>query len=282
MLGAPAHAADSDVVATIGSEKITEGDLSQAGGELEQQFQQLPPEQRKLAILSALIDIKSLAQEAAKAKLDKDPAVQSRLAFLRERTLHNAFFEKNGVATVTDAELKARYDKEVAAMKPVDEIHARHILVKTKEEADAVIKQLEGGADFVKLASEKSSGPSGSEGGDLGFFGPGQMVPEFEKAAFALKPGEYTKTPVQTQFGWHVIKVEEKRKAEAPAFDTVKEQVRQVVMREKYMQIVQKARDELKVVYVDPKVKAQVESLEKQAASGAAAGAAPAPAPAGQ
>ena len=114
-------------------------------------------------------------------------------------------------------------------------MHARHILVKTKEEAEAIIKELDAGADFAKLAKEKSTGPVRPEGGDLGFFSPGQMVPAFEKAAFALKAGKYTKEPVKTQFGWHVIKVEEKRNAPPPEFDQVKDQVRQLVLREKYM-----------------------------------------------
>lgn len=276
-----AFAADGDVVAKVGSQSITEGELKLAEADLGEQFGKMPPEQRKLAVLSALIDIKSLAQEAEKAKVGDDPAVKARVAFLRERALHNAYFQKSGVDTITDAELKARYDAEVAKLKPVEEIHARHILVKTKDEALAVIKELDGGADFMTLAASKSSGPSGPEGGDLGFFGPGQMVPPFEKAAYALPVGTYTKEPVETQFGWHVIQVTEKRPQPQPAFDQVKEQVRQVVMREKYMQIVQKARDELKVEYVDPAMKGQVEAMEKAMSEGAVApeGAAPAPAP---
>ncbi|WP_244488152.1 peptidylprolyl isomerase [Aureimonas sp. Leaf454] len=280
-----ARAADADVVAKVGSQSITEGELKLAEADLGEQFGKMPPEQRKLAVLSALIDIKSLAQEAEKAKIGDDPAVKARVAFLRERALHNAYFQKTGVDAITDAELKARYDAEVAKIKPVEEIHARHILVKTKDEALAVIKELDGGADFMTLAASKSSGPTGPEGGDLGFFGPGQMVPPFEKAAYALPVGTYTKEPVETQFGWHVIQVTEKRPQPQPAFDQVKEQVRQVVMREKYMEIVQKAREALKVEYVDPAMKGQVEAMEKAMSEGAVApdgaapaGAAPAPA----
>lgn len=280
----PAQAADGDIVAKVGDQAITEGDLNLAAVDLGEQFAKLPPEQRKLAVLSALIDIKSLAQEAEKAKIGDDPVVKSRIAFLRERALHNAYFERQGVEGIKDEELKARYDAEIAKITPIEEVHARHILVKTKEEADAVIKELEGGADFMTLAASKSSGPSGPEGGDLGFFGPGQMVPPFEKAAFALAVGTYTKEPVETQFGWHVIEVTEKRPQPQPSFDDVKDQVRQVVMREKYMAIVQQARAEQKVEYVDPKLKVQVEAMEKSMATGepvpgeaAPAGATPAP-----
>ena len=268
----PAVAADTDVIAKVGTQSITEADLNLAAGDLGEQFEKLPPEQRKLAVLSALIDIKSLAQEAEKTDIEKDPVVKARIAFLRERALHNAFFQKQGVDAIKDEELKARYDAEVAKLKPVEELHARHILVKTKEEAEAVIKELDGGADFMTLAASKSAGPSGPEGGDLGFFGPGQMVPPFEKAAYALEVGKYTKEPVETQFGWHVIQVTEKRPQPQPSFDDVKEQVRQVLMRERYMTIVQKARDELKVEYVDPKTKTAVEAMEKAIANGAPAG----------
>ncbi|MEF2071424.1 peptidylprolyl isomerase [Consotaella aegiceratis] len=261
---APAGAAETDVVAKVGADEITEQDLALATDELGSQFGQMPPDQQRLAILSALIDIKALAQEAETAGLEKDPKVEAQIELLRDRALHNAYFEKNGLNSVTDDEMKARYEKEVAAMPATEEVHARHILVKTKEEAEDIIKQLDGGADFAELASQKSTGPTGPQGGDLGFFGPGQMVPEFEKAAFALEPGSYTEEPVQTQFGWHVIKVEEKREQQPPAFDEVKDQVRQVVLREKYMELVQQARSKLGIEYVDPKVKEQVEALENR------------------
>ncbi|MBO0904291.1 peptidylprolyl isomerase [Jiella sonneratiae] len=263
-----AIAADGDVIARIGKEKVTEAELKAAEAELGPQFKSMPEDRRRFAVLSALIDIKALATEAEKAKLQNDPKVAAQLQFEHDRTLHNAYFAKNGVADVSDAELKARYDKEIAAMPPRKEVHARHILLKTKEEAEAVIKQLEGGADFETVAKEKSTGPSGPDGGDLGFFGPGQMVPPFEKAAFALKPGEFTKEPVQTQFGWHVIKVEETRDAPPPPYDQVKDQLRQLVLREKYMAMVGKARQQLGIEYVDPAMKAQVEAIEKEVESG--------------
>ncbi|KTQ95733.1 peptidylprolyl isomerase [Aureimonas ureilytica] len=259
------------VLAKVGSQVITEADLQAASADLASQFGQLPPEQQRLAVLSALIDIKALAEKAEAAKLQDQPDVARRIAFLRERALHNAYFEKEGVAAITDAELKARYDAEVAAMKPVEEIHAKHILVPTKEEAEAAIKELDAGKDFDAVAAEKSTGPTGPQGGDLGFFGPGQMVPPFEEAAFKLEPGTYTKEPVQTQFGWHVIKVLEKRKQQPPAFDQVKDQVRQIVMREKYIAMVQAAREAEKVTYEDPALKAQVEAMEKTMSGAAAA-----------
>jgi peptidyl-prolyl cis-trans isomerase C len=171
--------------------------------------------------------------------------------------------EKGVVDKVTDAEVRARYDQEIASTPPVNEVHARHILVKTKEEAEAIIKQLDGGADFQKLANEHTSDPSGkTNGGDLGWFGPGQMVPEFDKAAFALDVGKYTKEPVQSQFGWHVIKLEDKRVKQPPAFDDVKDQAKQAVIRDKYFALVKQLRGAAKVEIPDANLKKAVDTME--------------------
>ncbi|MDX8499894.1 peptidylprolyl isomerase [Mesorhizobium sp. VK4C] len=251
------------VVATINGEKLTEADLALAEGELSQQFQQLPPEQRRAAALSAAIEIRVMAKKAVDSGLDKDADFQRRMAFLQQRALHGEVVEKEVVNKVTDADVRARYDQEIANTPPVNEIHARHILVKTKEEAEAIIKQLDGGADFQKLANEHTSDPSGkSSGGDLGWFGPGQMVPEFDKAAFALDVGKYSKEPVQSQFGWHVIKVEDKRAKQPPAFDDVKDQAKQAVIRDKYFAMVKELRGAAKVEIPDAKLKAAVDTME--------------------
>ncbi|MGB3418213.1 MAG: peptidylprolyl isomerase [Mesorhizobium sp.] len=264
---APAEAAapadPAAVVATVNGKNITEADLSLAEGELSQQFAQLPPEQRRAAALSAAIEIKVLADKAVADGLDKDPEFQRRVAFLQQRALHGEMVEKEVVGKITDDELRARYDKEIAAQPPVNEVHARHILVKTKEEAEKIIKELDGGADFQKLANEHTSDPSGkTNGGDLGYFGPGQMVPEFDKAAQALAVGAYTKEPVQTQFGWHVIKVEDKRAKQPPAFDAVKENVRSMVIRDKYFALVKQARADAKVEIPDATLKKAVDAAE--------------------
>jgi peptidyl-prolyl cis-trans isomerase C len=251
------------VVATVNGKSVTEADLTLAEGELSQQFAQLPPEQRRAAALSAAIEIKVLAAKAVADGLDKDPDFKRRAEFLQERALHGEMVEKEVVGKITDDEIRARYDKEIAAQPPVNEVHARHILVKTKEEAEAIIKQLDGGADFQKLANEHTSDPSGkTNGGDLGYFGPGQMVPEFDKAAQALAVGAYTKEPVKTQFGWHVIKVEDKRVKQPPAFDTVKDNVRSLVIRDKYFALVKQLRAEAKVDIPDANLKKAVDAAE--------------------
>ena len=154
------------------------------------------------------------------------PDFKTRMAYLQDRELHNAYFKKHVVDVVTDAEVKARYDKEVAALPKQEEVHARHILVKTEDEAKEVIKELDAGKDFAEVAKEKSTDPNKSDGGDLGYFQRGRMVKEFDDAAFATPVGTYSKTPVKTDFGFHVIKVEDKRDAPPPPFDQVKDQVK--------------------------------------------------------
>ena len=267
------------VIATVNGDDIRQGDLDTAQESLEAQFARLPEEQRRAAALSALIELKLVATEAEKEKLDDAPDFQREMAFLRERALHNEFIEKKIAGAITDQEVRARYDKEIAATPPANEVHARHILVKTKEEAEKIIGELDDGADFEKLAAQHTTDPSGkSSGGDLGYFGPGQMVPEFEKAAFALGVGEYTKEPVQTQFGWHVIKVEDKRQKQPPAFDDVKDRIRQILLSEKYVETVGGLREAAQVEVKDPTLKKSVDAIDNPPEDNGEAGEAAPPA----
>ncbi|WP_187973308.1 peptidylprolyl isomerase [Aquibium microcysteis] len=269
VLAAPAgvfaqdKAPNKTVVATVNGSPITEYDLEMAQGDLGPQFAQLPDEQKRAAALSAAIEIRLLAAKAEEEGLDDTEAFGDRMEFLRQRALHSAFVESKVAAEVTEEAVRARYDKEVAATPPANEIRARHILVATKEEADAIIAQLEAGGDFEAIAKEKSTDGAASQGGDLGYFGPGQMVPPFEEAAFALEVGQFSKQPVQTQFGFHVIKVEDKRTQQPPAFEQVKEQVRTLLFRETYFAAVQVLRDAATVDVQDPALKAALGEEEK-------------------
>ena len=260
----PAPAPDpAKVVATIDGKPVTETDLALAQQSVDQQYAQLPPEQRRAAAFMAIMEIRLLADKAVAEGLDKDADFQLRMAFLQQRALHSELIDKDVGAKITDEEVRARYDKQMADTPPVNEVKARHILVKTKEEAEAIIKQLDGGADFQKLANEHTTDPSGkTSGGDLGYFAPGQMVPEFETAAFALEIGKYTATPVQSQFGWHIILVEDKRAQQPPAFDTVKDQIRNLVFREKYFAMVGDLRKAAKVDVSDPELKKAVDAMD--------------------
>jgi peptidyl-prolyl cis-trans isomerase C len=250
------------VVATVGGVEIRQSEIDLAVAGLDPQLANLPPEQKKVAALSAIIDVKVLAADATKEGLDNDPALKQRVAFLTERELHNAYFKKHVVDAVTPEEVKARYEKEIAAVPAQDEIRARHILVKTEQEAKDVIAALDGGKNFADLAKEKST-DAASEGGDLGYFTKGRMVPEFEAAAFALEKGAYTKTPVKTQFGFHVILVEDKRQQQPPSLEQVEPQVRQLVMRDKYIALLEAAKASAVVEIEDPALKKSYDEVNK-------------------
>ena len=260
----PAMAQDDTVVATINGEPVTEADIALAENDLDPQFDKLPADQRRTAALSALIEIRLLAGESRKEGVADDADFKKRIEFLTQRALHSAYVENNVASQVTDEAVRARYDKEIANTPPVNEIKASHILVKTEEEARAIIKALDEGADFAELAKEKSTDGAAANGGDLGFFGPGRMVPEFEKAAFALEVGAYSKEPVQTQFGYHVIMVTDKRVQQPPAFEQVKDQVRSLLFRELYFEAVSKLREGAEIEISDPALKEALEAAERQ------------------
>ncbi|MEO1747299.1 MAG: peptidylprolyl isomerase, partial [Pseudomonadota bacterium] len=183
---------DSEI-AVVAGKPITNRDIEFALTDLQDQLGQVPPAQRRAAALLALIDIRLLAAKADAQGVDDDAIFRQRLEFLRDRALHNEFFNSQVVQSVSDDEVRARYDEEIASRPAENEVNARHILVDTEQEALDVIAELDAGADFAALAQERSTGPSGPQGGDLGYFTRGRMVPEFEEAAFNLRVGEYTK-----------------------------------------------------------------------------------------
>lgn len=261
-----AQDAKDPVIATIDGIEVTQSDLKLALDNLDPQLAQLPDDQKKLAALSTVIDAKLIAEKARAEKIDDTADFKNRLEFIVDRELHNAYFKKHVVDVVTDADVKARYDKEVSALPPVEEVRARHILVKTEDEAKTVIKELGEGKDFAELAKAKSTDPNKSDGGDLGYFKKGMMVPEFEQAAFAMAKGDVSKEPVKTQFGFHVIKVEDKRNAPPPAFEQVKDQVKQIVMRDKYMEVLKATKTAAKIKIDDPALQKLYDGANKQPA----------------
>lgn len=226
----PAPAPDA-VVATVGDEAITEADIAFAAEDLQQELSQMPPEERRAFLVTVLIDMKVMAKAAREQQMDQTETFKRRLEYLEERALRRAYFADKIAAGVTSEAVQAAYEQFVAGFQPQEEVHARHILVATKEDAEAIKAELAAGKPFEDLAKEKSTDPSGAQnGGDLGFFSRGMMVKPFEDAAFALtEPGQISE-PVESQFGWHVIRLEEKRQSQPPSLEEVGPQLQQQVM----------------------------------------------------
>jgi len=239
---------DADpVVAKVNGETIRRSEVLETQKLLPPQYRNLPLEQIYPLLLDEMIDSRLATSEARRMKLQNDPQVKRRIANAEDQILREAYFDREVTKVLTDQELRKRYDEIVAAMPKQEEIRARHIVVKTKEEAEAIIKQLQAGGDFAAIAKEKSADGSKDEGGDLGYFTKGDVVPAFWAAADALKPGEITKTPVETEFGWHVIQVEDRRTAQPPPFDSVREQLYNQLSRQVIADQLEKLRSKAKV-----------------------------------
>lgn len=256
----PAPVSPDAVVATVGGEPITEAELSFAAEDLTQELSQMPPEQRKPFLLRVLIDMKVMAKAGKDAGMADTPLFQQRLSYLEERALRRAFFAETIADTVTEAAVRAEYDKFVADFTPSEEIRASHILVADEAEAKAIKAELDGGADFATLAKEKSIDPGAANGGDLGFFGKGMMVAPFEEAAFALTDVGQISAPVQSQFGWHIIRLEEKRQSAPPAFEQVAGQLQQQLLMTTFDDTVAKLMDGVTIDIPDAALKAAVDA----------------------
>ena len=178
------------------------------------------------ALVDQMINERLIDAEIAKSKIESDPEFKTRLEAMKSQLIKTLFIEKHLKKNVTEKAVKDEYKKLKKANKGKKEAHARHILVKTEEEAKQIIKDLDNGAQFQMLAIERSSDPSAKNGGDVGFFAEDEIVPEFSKAAFKLKPGTYTKEAVKSQFGWHVIYLEAKRDRVVPDLKAVEKTIR--------------------------------------------------------
>ena len=210
------------IVANVNNEDISLETMIHAMNELPPEIQSQPFMSYYEDLLERVIDIKLFAQEGKKMKLDEEPSVRAAINFVIEKVLMQAFLSKYVQENIKEENLKASYNNFIADETSREEIKASHILIDTESEAIDVINMLNDGDDFAELAKSKSTGPSGPSGGDLGWFKRGQMVPPFENAAFSLSKNEISQKPVQTQFGWHVIKVFDKRIPEAPSYESMK------------------------------------------------------------
>ena len=210
------------IVANVNNEDISLETMIHAMNELPPEIQSQPFMSYYEDLLERVIDIKLFAQEGKKMKLNEEPSVRAAIDFVIEKVLMQAFLSKYVQENIKEENLKASYNNFIADETSREEIKASHILMDTESEAIDVINMLNDGDDFAELAKNKSTGPSGPSGGDLGWFKRGQMVPPFEKAAFSLNKNEISQRPVQTQFGWHVIKIFDKRIPKAPSYESMK------------------------------------------------------------
>jgi peptidyl-prolyl cis-trans isomerase C len=251
---APAAASHNSnpVVAVVGPYKIHMSDLQADLQSAPAQAQQLPPDQLYQLLLTQEVDRKAVLVAALKAGLEKDPAVAEQMQDAAYIKLENAYVQKQVAAQVSDAAVQAAYDKQYANKPGPEQVDARQILVQTQQQAEDIITQLNQGADFATLAQKDSIDPGAKNGGELGWFSQDEMVPAFANAAFALKPGTYTKTPVQTQFGWHIILSEGKRTAPTPKLADVQGQIRQQLGDAAVQKTLDEARSGLKIELFNP------------------------------
>jgi peptidyl-prolyl cis-trans isomerase C len=217
------------VVARVDGAELRLSEVEAAQQSLPPQAQKLPLEQIYPILLGRLVDGMLITEAGRKDHLDQDPELQRRLKRFEDRLVQESYLNRAIEEAETEDRLKARYQIFVKDKAGQEEVHAFHILVKSEAEANQVIAELDKGADFATLAKKYSTDPGASSGGDLGYFRHGDMVKEFADAAFALPAGQYTKTPVKTEFGWHVIKVEDHRVSTPPSFEEARKEVSQLV-----------------------------------------------------
>lgn len=232
----PAQAAQplkDPIVATVNGQPVRLSDLEVAQQSLPAQYRSMPLQAVFPALLERIIDSKLVVQEGKKSKTNEDAAFKKRMAFVEEQVLQDFWIQREIAKMVTAEKIQQRYQERLKSLPAEEEVHARHILVSTEDEAKALIAELKKGAAFDKLAKEKSTDKaSGAEGGDLGWFKKSDMVKEFADAAFGLKKGELSETPIKTQFGYHIIQIDDRRTAPPPALEELSDQIREELARE--------------------------------------------------
>ena len=252
------------VVAKVNGQAVTEADMRYAENELGGELANLPPEVKRRALAEYLIDNSLFADAAEAAKLSATPEYEQQMGYLKRRVLRELYFNKTLKDTIKDDDAKKVYEERVAKLKPEEEVSASHILVDTEDKAKELHAKLAAGADFAQLAKENSTDAgSKDQGGSLGYFGHGQMVPEFEAAAFKLEKGQIS-DPVHTNFGWHIIKVDDKRKKEPPSYAAVKDTIMNSLIVRKAQDAATEMRGKAQIEYVDADIKKQVEDQKKQ------------------
>ncbi len=248
-----AWAADDPVVARIGAQDIHQSDVAAYYDQLTaSQPVKLPLQMVMPQVVELMINEQLVGAAAEQSGLANQPEVKAAMDYAADQVLQQKWLEAAIAEKLATMDLKAEYDRRVADLNNVQEVHARHILVEDEETARALLKEAQGGADFAALAKEHSTGPSAGAGGDLGYFGKDEMVEPFAEAAFAAKPGTVVAEPVQTQFGWHVIKVEDRRDKEPPSFDALTPQIEDELSQEIVEDVLDSLRTQAEVEVLIP------------------------------
>jgi len=257
--GAPSAGAQERVIAKVNGKMITDTDMKLAEAEIGSDLGSLPAATKRRVLIEFLIENQLFADAAEGQNLGTDQSFDERMQYWRRRALRDAYFDRSVRATISDAEAKIFYNSQVGALKADEEVRARHILVDSKDKAREVYEKLAHGSDFAQLAKEYSKDPgSKDQGGELGFFGRGQMVPQFEEAAFRLKKGEIGE-PFESQFGWHIVRIDDRRQRAAPAFEAVKERVVASMIHKRAQQVAADLRRKAQIEYIDPELKRSLE-----------------------
>src|SRR5499426_2960311 len=247
----PAAADPNDtVIARVNGVEIRQSDLAFAEEDFSNELRGAPPDVKREQLIAYLTDVIIVSQAADKKNLGDNAEFKRRQAFLRNKLLMGALLQQRSKEVATEEEMRKVYDDAIKQASNEEEVRARHILVETEDEAKAIVEQLKAGADFAALAKEKSKDPGSAEGGDLGYFTKDQMVPEFADVAFKMYPGQLS-NPVKTQFGWHVIKLEDKRTKQPPEFEKVKDQIEAYVARKAQSEFVANLRKTAKIERLD-------------------------------
>ncbi|HKA80071.1 MAG TPA: peptidylprolyl isomerase [Xanthobacteraceae bacterium] len=247
---ATAASGPDPVIARVNGVDIKQSDLALAEEDVGADMQAASPEAKREHLISYLADVIMVTQAAEKKKLADNPDFKRRLDFLRKKLLMGYELQDEAKAALTEDALKQTYNEAVKSMGGQEEVRARHILVENEDEAKAILDQIKGGGDFAALAKEKSKDPGAADGGDLGYFTKDQMVPEFADVAFKMYPGQLS-NPVKTQFGWHIIKLEDKRTKQPPEFEKVKDQIEAYVARKAQSEFVANLRKTAKIERLD-------------------------------
>ena len=268
-LGLPASAQDEPLkddktVAIVNGHEIKVSEVQMATDDIIGQLPDLPPKLRYPFVVEYLIERHLLAQYAVKEGIADTEEYKRRLALYQAKALRDAYFFQKIRPQVTEEEMKKVYDDEAAKVQQTERVRARHILVATEQEAKDILGRLAKGEKFEDLAKQYSLDGSKDYGGDLGYFTAAEMVPEFSKATFALKVGE-TSQPVKTDFGWHIIRLEDRKQGAAQPYDQVKAAIRNVLLRKKVGETMDKIRAASKVELIDEDLKKYAEDAAKAA-----------------